>query len=867
MEGGTGDRVRVQLGRLQLEWDPEQDRWSGLQDRQTGWWLIGPGSPTGVANGTELHRPGGVQATSVPRPSSVPYPTSSLPPSGGVQPANRSQAANPLAHALVELTARDEQGRMHYWYPVARGAAPTARVEQGVNGPEWWLVWPQVVEPAEGDRDGGGDADGQRTWPVEVQVRVVASAACPGPGIPPEGTVWTVTVHNQTPLTIVEVLFPCIRGADWGGVDECLFYPHHAGERIPSPRQTLCSERYRAFGRAASFVDQQGRYAREINYCGLASMMWMDYTSAQGGFYVASYDPEFLLTGLRVEVDGTNHHTGGDNAVNPWRLGLAIRKYVPIRPGQEWCSPPVILAFHDGDWHTAAGWYREWFTQSPGWGRQAAALPSDLATESVVTPWYDLRRAEGVLHRFDELPAIYDDLAERWRSRHLFLAGWNRGGFDSQYPEYSPDMELGTAWQLLAAVQHVSRQGGFVTFYINSRLFDRNSFYYPTLGHAWMIRDTHGAIHQEQYGPAEFGVCCPAHAAWQQHLRHCAQWQVQAYGARGIYYDQLGSAEPFPCYAPEHSHREADGQLHHGLYNQGYVQLLEETSRALTRLRPDSFLMIENCGDLYSSRVWASLVWNGTLYDEFFRLFKYTFPQLNLVQMIQPRTAVTNVEEKRLLFERDLAEAWLLGSIFWVHAPRLERPSGVSPEEAERMVGLAQGVLALRRAVAAHLARTRFVDTDDLAVLDQAANSAVPDPGEAWSGRGHESSVPPRPQRATHWVGQDEASRPVHLVLVAPTRERLAVRVQKGDRPNNQQESATGCAGEQAATRWAWWCWQWQPPAGLQVAGEAVVQQKSGEELVGPDGWLVLPASLPGVWQAWWLAPAEAFGPEWIKEG
>jgi len=134
---------------------------------------------------------------------------------------------------------------------------------------------------------------------------------------------------------------------------------------------------------------------------------------------------------------------------------------------------------------------------------------------------------------------------------------------------------------------------------------------------------------------------------------------VEAYGASSIYLDQLGSAEPFPCYDPTHTHRDI------GDFNRGYLALLRGLRARLQQLDPNSFLMIENCGDIYSAHVWGSLTWNGEPYDEFFNLFKYTFPAFVQVNMVNPRPELSG-EEKLERFHRHMERAMLLGSIFWL---------------------------------------------------------------------------------------------------------------------------------------------------------------------------------------------------------
>ncbi|MBE3599153.1 MAG: hypothetical protein IMX02_10330 [Limnochordaceae bacterium] len=592
------------------------------------------------------------------------------------------------------------------------------------------------------------DSTGRR-WPVRTTITVTPAALHPDLGCDPSASVWKLQLHNGTgDMAIVEVLFPLLRGLLWSppAGEDRLVYPHHAGEKCSRPADTYRSERYQRFSRAETVREASGRYAREITYCGLASMMWMDYFDDAGGLYLASADPEFLLTGLRVEVHVPAEAVPLRYDEPPATLGLGLRKFRPVAPGESWTTPPALVAFHDGDWHWGARQYRAWFDRAgmPDLERLGGSpRPQDLDREAAMLPFYELRRETGVLHRFDELPAIYDRISARYHARHFFIAGWNRSGFDSQYPEYHPDMDLGSPMDLKRVVDHVAARGGFTTFYINSRLFDRSSFFHPTLGREWAIQDADGSTHQEKYGPVEFDVCCPAHRGWQKHLLDFAEWMVRAYGARGIYYDQLGSATPWACYHPGHTHqaRGHPDTVHNGLYNQGYVALIEEASRRLRAIRPDSFLMIENCGDLYSTRVWGSLVWNGTLYDEFFNLFKYTFPEVVLIQMIQTRSGAP-IEEQEALFRRDLDSAWLLGSVFWLHAPRLEAPPGLTPRQVTRTLQQVDAILPLRQTIAPVLARTRFVDTEGLWLA-----AKVDEPHRF----------------ASHWVGKDE-----HLVLLVP---------------------------------------------------------------------------------------------------
>ncbi len=459
---------------------------------------------------------------------------------------------------------------------------------------------------------------------------------------------WQINIANQAEgVDVVEVLFPYLRGVALGESweDDVIIYPHHAGEKTVAPAREYTSERFQSFSRAQTQKDGD-IWQREINYCGLASMTWMYYYDPEQGLYFASHDDDFPVTGLRVE-------TGGP--ANPW-MGFAFRKYHRIRPGQEWQSKPYVIALTDQDWHWGARRYRTWILPK----MEILPNPPDLADEFSLTKCYSLKREGRVIHHYRDLPDIFSKGKSAFRSRHMFIASWNRGGFDTDYPEYQPDMDLGSPMELYNACQEIIRNDGHITFYINARIFDLGSKYFKTLGKCWAIKDHAGKMKEEHYDwQSNFAVSCPAERSWQEYLMDIACWMVQSYHARGIYLDQLGSAEPIPCYDSVHTHQDI------GDFNHGYLTILRELRPRLQQLNPDTYLMIENCGDIYSPYVWTNLVWNGEPYDEFFNLYRYTFPEFGIVHMVNPITNLQG-EARRERFYQDMERATLLGAVFWL---------------------------------------------------------------------------------------------------------------------------------------------------------------------------------------------------------
>lgn len=506
---------------------------------------------------------------------------------------------------------------------------------------------------------------------------------------------WKLILQNDSrEVDVVEVLFPYLRGVVLGDSweDDTILYPQHAGEKTLAPVREYTSERFMSFWRSKTHQTPEGWW-REINYCGLASMQWMYYYDAENGLYLGSHDDCFGVTGLRVETGGP-----GD----PW-MGFAFRKHHRIRPQERWESRPFVIAVNEKDWHWGARRYRRWIDDY----LEIQPYPEYLDDEFSLNKLYNLKRVGKVIQRYDCIPGIFDRGRETFKARHMFIASWNRGGFDWGYPEYQPDMELGSPLDLARAVRYVNQRGGHVTFYINARIFDMGSDYFETLGRRWAIQKENGEFYIESYdGPRRFTATCPAHPDWQHYFMDIACWMVEAYGAAGIYLDQLGSAEPFACYAQDHSHANIEG------FNQGYLHMVKELNRRLKELNPNSYLMIENCGDIYSAYVWGNLSWNGDPYDEFFNLFRYTFPEYPQVHMVNPRPGPTPAARKER-FYKDMQRATLLGMIYWLGFERFKDDDGELWSYMEKVVAYRAGLLPLLKCAT-------FLDTDGiLRISDQ----------------------------------------------------------------------------------------------------------------------------------------------------
>jgi hypothetical protein len=108
------------------------------------------------------------------------------------------------------------------------------------------------------------------------------------------------------------------------------------------------------------------------------------------------------------------------------------------------------------------------------------------------------------------------------------------------------------------------------------------------------------------------------------------------------------------------------------------------------------------------SRASASLCYSPELYDEYFALYRYTFPEHPMINAVQPRRGSDPAARERV-FYRDLERAWLLGSFFW------SNPDAFRPGDDRLLNDLARAI-RLRRLAEPYLAEARYRDTDELVI-------------------------------------------------------------------------------------------------------------------------------------------------------
>jgi hypothetical protein len=237
------------------------------------------------------------------------------------------------------------------------------------------------------------------------------------------------------------------------------------------------------------------------------SMPWLDiyHVSADKGFYLGNHDPEVRHSIAWAELTPSTTRGGprGDGQYwpdqrhlgdEPAGLALAWNSIPFLQPGGTWQGPPITLHFHEGTWWAAAEYFRSWFDTHVAPAAEAVPARRGTSWMSDEDAWQStiISYPDGTIgYRFRDLP----DLARQARDAGinvLQIDGWDTGGIDRDYPDYSPDPRLGTADDLRQALAECRELGVRVMLFTNLQWVSADTTWYADELHRYTVRDPSG---------------------------------------------------------------------------------------------------------------------------------------------------------------------------------------------------------------------------------------------------------------------------------------------------------------------------------------------------------------------------------------
>lgn len=162
-------------------------------------------------------------------------------------------------------------------------------------------------------------------------------------------------------------------------------------------------------------------------------------------------------------------------------------------PGGTFEGSPVVLRFVDGDWRAAGQVYRRWFNRTFG-----ISQPSDnwIRRQSFFLMTMFMLPEGTINFTFKEIPK-WAKSAKDHGINAVQISGWQMGGHDNGYPDYTIDPRLGTWQELEDGIRACHKMGVKVFFFVNYQpMMVESSWYKNELskyremtadgGHTWM---------------------------------------------------------------------------------------------------------------------------------------------------------------------------------------------------------------------------------------------------------------------------------------------------------------------------------------------------------------------------------------------
>lgn len=463
------------------------------------------------------------------------------------------------------------------------------------------------------------------------------------------------------------VRFPVLPGIYLGDSyeDDTLVYPRRTGMKIENPvkvfRETPEYIEWRwmeyRYGYVLKGLPENPNLSKR-KLAGLAGsypsaglgMSWLDLYDKDGGVYFGCHGKSLKLYSLEA-LTPTHKSLPG--------LIFASAFQPRVKKGERYQTFESVLYFHEGDWRDGARFYRTF--RKPQITEISGRKPEWMKKSVGLFAHYDFKlQFGGIIHKYKDIPKLARE-AKAAGFKHLLFSGWHKNGFDCGYPLYYVDEEMGTKEEFIAGVKEAKEMGVHISLYVNCRIY--NSAYADENTPDKAVLKEDGEVAMEQWGVIKFLRMCPASKGWQDTLMEVVKRVTGEYGVDGIYFDQLNAGINY-CYNEKHNHA-------YDAWAEGYEKILKDVHQYYNENHDDSIsLMGEWVTDAYAGLVSYQL--SQTFFDceigAFPELFRYTFPEYGVVDMIYPtKNLAMRANHVAKSFDKITSSIFTNGSYFWVY--------------------------------------------------------------------------------------------------------------------------------------------------------------------------------------------------------
>jgi hypothetical protein len=179
--------------------------------------------------------------------------------------------------------------------------------------------------------------------------------------------------------------------------------------------------------------------------------------------------------------------TPGQAAGKPVGLVFSHIRYPYIRSGETLDAGEFIIRIHEGDWHKGSQFYRSWFLahfpfdKSESWLRKE----SSWFTSIIYQP------EDKIIADYKQYDRWTQD-ARKYGIKCYELIGWQNGGLERNYPDYTPEEKLGGMDGFKALLKSIDSRGGKCLVFNNYNVLDQNTEWYKTELYKYKQQDGFG---------------------------------------------------------------------------------------------------------------------------------------------------------------------------------------------------------------------------------------------------------------------------------------------------------------------------------------------------------------------------------------
>jgi hypothetical protein len=354
---------------------------------------------------------------------------------------------------------------------------------------------------------------------------------------------------------------------------------------------------------------------------------WCDYGNARHGLAIEGRHTDFSIMDFFVHKVVEKQPDGASEQDARRSLDLATVHPRRVKPGESYTSPSVLIAAHQGDWHTPADNHRAWLET---WIRKPDR-PAKFAT-SIGWHFFFMKHQDGYTpHTYEDLPRMAE-AALSAGCPYLLLFGWQTGGHDNNYfYRYVPNEQWGGREALRRAVEKCRAMGVELIPFFNGTLANVTMPEHAEFGHRWEAKTRSGhAYYAGDWARHNFDAPSRNRAMLHTEVAFCEEQRayflesvkriVQDYGFGNTQLDQI-SEKMLVDYDEAHVTTTPDR-----VFVDGLAELLPAVRRLVREVNPEGIMISEALNEFTGQ--WCDSSWDWNILIPFPEPILYTLPWL-----------------------------------------------------------------------------------------------------------------------------------------------------------------------------------------------------------------------------------------------